>query len=132
MKWRLKRKAEDEVGRIGVAIDTLDDMEQIFKDIPLDQVNTNFTINATAFIMMAMYIVTAEKQGVARNKVSLTTQNDILKEYVARGTYIFPPGPSIRLIGELVEGFDVTFEGSDTKHKRVALITFIKLPLSKF
>jgi methylmalonyl-CoA mutase N-terminal domain/subunit len=90
--------AQGEVGKVGVAIDSLADMEALFKDIPLDQVSTSMTINAPAAILLAMYIVVAEKQGVAPSKLSGTIQNDILKEYMARGTYIFPPVPSMRLI----------------------------------
>jgi len=90
--------AQGEVGKVGVAIDSLADMEALFKDIPLDQVSTSMTINAPAAILLAMYIVVAEKQGIAPSKLSGTIQNDILKEYMARGTYIFPPVPSMRLI----------------------------------
>lgn len=87
-----------EVGKVGVAIDSLADMESLFKDIPLDKVSTSMTINAPAAILLAMYIVVAEKQGIDPSKLSGTIQNDILKEYMARGTYIFPPVPSMRLI----------------------------------
>ncbi|MGI6576411.1 MAG: acyl-CoA mutase large subunit family protein [bacterium] len=90
--------AEGEVGKVGVAIDSLQDMEILFADIPLDKVSTSMTINAPAAILLAMYIAVAEKQGVAPAQLSGTIQNDILKEYVARGTYIFPPQPSMRLI----------------------------------
>ena len=92
-----------EVGRVGVAISSLADMEQVFADIPLDKVSTSMTINATAAILLALYLAVAEKQGVSWTKVSGTVQNDILKEYIARGTYIFPPKPSLRLIGDIVE-----------------------------
>ncbi len=95
--------AKDDVGKLGVAIDTLKDMEEIFEGIPLDQTSTSFTINATASILLAMYVVTAEKQGVSSDKLRGTIQNDIIKEYIARGTYIFPPAPSIRLIGDTIE-----------------------------
>lgn len=95
--------AKDDVGKLGVAIDTLKDMEEIFGGIPLDQISTSFTINATASILLAMYVVTAEKQGVSSDKLRGTIQNDIIKEYIARGTYIFPPEPSIRLIGDTIE-----------------------------
>lgn len=95
--------AKDDVGKLGVAIDTLKDMEEIFEGIPLDQISTSFTINATASILLAMYVVTAEKQGVSSDKLRGTIQNDIIKEYIARGTYIFPPAPSIRLIGDTIE-----------------------------
>ncbi len=90
--------AQGEVGKVGVAIDSLDDMETLFADIPLDQVSTSMTINAPAAVLLAMYIAVAEKQGVDPTKLSGTIQNDILKEYMARGTYIFPPAPSMRLI----------------------------------
>ncbi len=87
-----------EVGKVGVAIDTLADMETLFEGIPLDKVSTSMTINAPAAILLAMYIAVAEKQGVPTDKLKGTIQNDILKEYIARGTYIFPPKPSMRLI----------------------------------
>ena len=92
-----------EVGRVGVAISSLADMEQVFDGIPLDKVSTSMTINATASILLALYLVVAEKQGVPWSKISGTVQNDILKEYIARGTYIFPPRPSLRLIADVVE-----------------------------
>jgi methylmalonyl-CoA mutase N-terminal domain/subunit len=95
--------AYGEVGKVGVAIDTLADMEILFDNIPLDKVSTSMTINAPAAILLAMYIAVAEKQGVARNKIIGTIQNDILKEYIARGTYIFPPKPSMRLITDVFE-----------------------------
>jgi methylmalonyl-CoA mutase, N-terminal domain len=87
-----------EVGKVGVAIDSLADMERLFEAIPLDQVSTSMTINATAAILLCMYMAVADKQGVAWKQLTGTIQNDILKEYVARGTYIFPPTPSMRLI----------------------------------
>ncbi len=92
-----------EVGQVGVAIDSLYDMETLFADIPLDKVSTSMTINAPAAVMLAMYIVAAEKQGVPSEKLNGTVQNDVLKEYVARGTYIFPPGPSVRLAADIME-----------------------------
>ena len=92
-----------EVGKVGVAIDSLADMEILFDGIPLDKVSTSMTINAPAAILLAMYMGVAEKQGVPFNKLSGTIQNDILKEYVARGTYIFPPTPSMRLITNVFE-----------------------------
>ncbi len=95
--------AYGEVGKVGVAIDTLADMEILFDNIPLDKVSTSMTINAPASILLAMYIVVAEKQGVSQNKISGTIQNDILKEYFARGTYIFPPEPSMRLITDIFD-----------------------------
>lgn len=94
--------AEDEVGRVGVAIDSLEDMETVFKDIDLSSVSTSFTINATAAIMLAMYIAVGEKQGVPPEKLRGTIQNDMLKEFVARGTWIFPPRPSLRLIADSI------------------------------
>jgi methylmalonyl-CoA mutase, N-terminal domain len=93
--------ADGEVGKVGVAIDTLADMEILFSGIPLDKVSTSMTINAPATVLLAMYLAVAETQGVGRDKVSGTVQNDILKEYIARGTYIFPPRPSMRLITNL-------------------------------
>ncbi len=93
--------AEGEVGRAGVAIDTVDDLERLFHAIPLDRVSTSMTINATAAILLAMYMVVGDEQGVPRSKLQGTVQNDILKEYIARGTYIFPPEPSLRLVTEL-------------------------------
>ncbi|HEY8347142.1 MAG TPA: methylmalonyl-CoA mutase family protein [Symbiobacteriaceae bacterium] len=93
--------AEGEVGKVGVAIDSLADMEVLFDGIPLDKVSTSMTINAPAAVLLAMYIAVAEKQGVPSYKLQGTIQNDILKEYVARGTYIFPPGPSMRLITDI-------------------------------
>jgi methylmalonyl-CoA mutase N-terminal domain/subunit len=91
-----------EVGKVGVAIDSLADMERLFEGIPLDRVSTSMTINAPAAILLAMVVAVAEKQGVSRAKLSGTVQNDILKEYVARGTYIFPPAPSMRLATDLM------------------------------
>ncbi len=92
-----------EVGKVGVAIDTLDDMETLFANIPLDKVSTSMTINGTASILLAMYIAVAEKQGVSSTELRGTIQNDILKEYAARGTYRFPPKPSMRLITNIFE-----------------------------
>jgi methylmalonyl-CoA mutase N-terminal domain/subunit len=90
--------AAGEVGKVGVAIDSLADMEALFEGIPVDKVSTSMTINGPAAVLLAMYIAVGEKQGVAPDKLSGTIQNDILKEYIARGTYIFPPVPSMRLI----------------------------------
>ncbi len=90
--------SEGEVGKVGVAIDTLADMEKLLEGIPLDKVSTSMTINAPAAILLCMYIAVGEKQGVPSEKLTGTIQNDILKEYIARGTYIFPPKPSMRLI----------------------------------
>ena len=95
--------SEGEVGKVGVAIDSLKDMEILFNGIPLDKVSTSMTINAPASVLLAMYIVVAEKQGVTKDKLRGTIQNDILKEYIARGTYIFPPEPSMRLITNIFE-----------------------------
>ncbi len=92
-----------EVGKVGVAIDSLADMETLFDGIPLDKVSTSMTINATASILLAMYIAVGEKQGVKRDKLRGTIQNDILKEYIARGTYIYPPKPSMRIINNIFE-----------------------------
>ena len=92
-----------EVGKVGVAIDSLRDMEILFDGIPLDKVSTSMTINAPAAVVLAFYIALAEKQGVAKEKLRGTIQNDILKEYIARGTYIFPPQPSLRLITNIFE-----------------------------
>ena len=94
-------RALGEVGRAGVAIDTVDDMHLLFEGIPLDKVSTSMTINATAATLLAMYIVVAEERGVSRAQLSGTIQNDILKEYIARGTYIYPPAPSMALIAEV-------------------------------
>lgn len=93
--------AKGEVGKVGVAIDSLEDMEALLEQIPLDKVSTSMTINAPASVLLAMYIVVAEKQGVTPDQISGTIQNDILKEYIARGTYIFPPKPSMRLITDI-------------------------------
>jgi methylmalonyl-CoA mutase N-terminal domain/subunit len=93
--------SEGEVGKVGVAIDSLQDMEILFDQIPLEKVSTSMTINATAAILLAMYIAIAKKQGADLKKLSGTIQNDILKEYIARGTYIFPPEPSMRIITDI-------------------------------
>ncbi|GLV47453.1 methylmalonyl-CoA mutase [Thermus sp. LT1-2-5] len=92
-----------EVGRVGVSIATLEDMRKLFDGIPLDQVSTSMTINAPAMMLLALYLLVAEEQGVSWNKVSGTVQNDILKEFFARGTYIYPPGPSMRLVTDIFE-----------------------------
>ena len=94
--------AEGEVGRAGVAIDSVVDLERLFHGIPLDRVSTSMTINATAAILLAMYIVVGEEQNVPLAKLQGTLQNDILKEYIARGTYIYPPAPSLRLVTDIV------------------------------
>ncbi len=95
-------RAAGEVGQVGVAIDSVADMEELFTAIPLDQVSTSMTINAPAPVLVAMYIVAAERQGVPADAVMGTAQNDVLKEYVARGTYIYPPRPSLRLAADLI------------------------------
>ena len=95
--------AHGEVGKVGVSISSVHDMELLFKDIPLDRVSTSMTINAPAGVLLAMYIAVAKKQGADVNKLRGTIQNDILKEYVARGTYIFPPAPSMRLITDIFQ-----------------------------
>ena len=93
--------AAGEVGRVGVAIDSLDDMAELFEGIPLDRVSTSMTINSTAIILLAMYVALADRQGIARAKLSGTVQNDILKEYLARGTFIYPPPASLRLVTDI-------------------------------
>jgi methylmalonyl-CoA mutase N-terminal domain/subunit len=94
--------AAGEVGKVGVSISSLEDMETLFDGIPLDRVSTSMTINAPASVLLAMYIAVARRQGVDPRKLTGTVQNDILKEYIARGTYIYPPGPSMRLITDLL------------------------------
>src|SRR6476620_651728 len=94
-------RAEGEVGRTGVAIDSVEDMERLFAAIPLAQVSTSMTINATAPILLLLYELVAEERGVPAADLAGTVQNDLLKEYAARGTYIYPPGPSMRLITDL-------------------------------
>jgi len=96
-------RAEGEVGRVGMSVDTLKDMEIAFEGIPIDKISTSLTINSTAAILLAMYIVVAEKQGLNTEKIRGTAQNDILKEYVGRGTWIFPVEPSMRLIADIIE-----------------------------
>jgi methylmalonyl-CoA mutase N-terminal domain/subunit len=93
--------AQGEVGRVGVAIDTVEDLKTLFRDIPLDRVSTSMTINATAAILLAMYVVAGEEQQVPRSKLTGTVQNDVLKEYIARGTYIYPAAPSLRLVADI-------------------------------
>jgi len=95
--------AEGEVGKVGVAIDSLEDMEILFKGIQLENVSTSMTINATGFILLAFYVALAKKQGADLKKITGTIQNDILKEYAARGTYIYPPKPSMRIITDIFE-----------------------------
>ncbi|MDH3297669.1 MAG: methylmalonyl-CoA mutase family protein [Gemmatimonadota bacterium] len=100
--------AVGEVGRVGVAIDTLDDLDTLFDGIPLDRVSTSMTINSTAAILLALYVALADERGIARDRLSGTVQNDILKEFVARGTYIYPVEPSLRLVTDVI-----SFCGSD-------------------
>jgi methylmalonyl-CoA mutase N-terminal domain/subunit len=96
-------RVEDEVGRVGVAIDTLADMEVLFRDIPLGQISTNFTINSTAPIILAMYYALAEKLGIPPDQVRGTVQNDMIKEFIARNTYIFPVEPSLKIVADIIE-----------------------------
>jgi len=95
--------AMGEVGRTGVAVDSLKDMEILFDRIPLDKVSTSMTINATSIVLLAMYIAVGKKQNVSADKLTGTIQNDILKEFIARGTYIYPPKPSMRLITDILD-----------------------------
>jgi methylmalonyl-CoA mutase, N-terminal domain len=95
-------QAAGEVGRVGVAIDSLEDMEVLLDGIPLDRVSTSMTINATAAILLALYVAVARRRDIAEDALAGTVQNDILKEYVARGTYIYPPGPSLRLVTDVI------------------------------
>jgi methylmalonyl-CoA mutase N-terminal domain/subunit len=94
--------AEEEVGRVGVAIDTVADMELLFEGIPLEQISVHFTVNAPAAIILAMYVVLAERRGIPLKQLRGTLQNDILKEFIARNTFIFPPEPSMRLVGDII------------------------------
>ena len=110
--------AIDEVGRVGVAVNHVGDMERLFRGLPLDRLSVNFTINATSAIILAYYLVTAELQDVGWDRLSGTLQNDILKEYLARGTYIFPPKPSLRIIGTLLSTAPPTRRGSTRSASR--------------
>jgi methylmalonyl-CoA mutase N-terminal domain/subunit len=103
-----------EVGRVGVSISSIRDMQTLFKEIPLDKVSTSMTINAPAAVLLAMYIVVGRNQGVEESKLKGTIQNDILKEYVARGTYIFPPKPSLRLITDIFQYCEKNIPGWNT------------------
>ncbi len=123
--------ADGEVGRVGVAIDTVDDLADLFRGIPLDRVSTSMTINATAAILLAMYVVVGEETGVPRERLSGTVQNDILKEYVARGTYIFPAAPSLRLTTEIMrfvaeEGMSINPISISGYHMREAGATAVQ------
>src|SRR3989454_138390 len=99
-------RAEGEVGKTGVAIDSIDDMRRLFLDIPLQDVTTSMTINATAAILLLLYELVAEEQGVEASRIGGTVQNDLLKEYAARGTYIYPPKPSMRIITDRFDAKD--------------------------
>jgi len=94
-------RAEGEVGKVGVAIDSMADMRMLLADLPLDKVTTSMTINSTGAILLLMYELVAEEQGVPATAISGTIQNDLLKEYIARGTYIYPPKPSMRIITDI-------------------------------
>src|SRR6266536_4276550 len=94
-------RAEGEVGKTGVAIDSVEDMARLFNGIPLDRVSTSMTINSTAAILLLLYELVAEEQGVSADRLTGTVQNDLLKEYAARGTYIYPPRPSMRIITDI-------------------------------
>ena len=123
--------AEGEVGRAGVAIDVVDDLERLFHEIPLDRVSTSMTINATAATLLAMYVVVGDEQGVPREKLEGTLQNDILKEYIARGTYIYPPEPSLRLVADIfrfttAEGMKVNPISVSGYHMREAGATAVQ------
>src|SRR6266566_1218597 len=127
--------AEGEVGRAGVAIDTVDDLARLFDGIPLDRVSTSMTINATAPVLLAMYVVVGEEQGVPRGKLQGTVQNDILKEFIARGTYIYPIEPSLRLAIDVcrfvtIEGMSVNPISVSGYHMRGALA--VGLDLNQF
>lgn len=95
--------AKGEVGRVGVAISSFEDMEIVLKDLPLEQISTSMTINSTASILLCLYAAVADKHGFARSKLKGTIQNDVLKEYIARGTYVFPPGPSLKITTDIFE-----------------------------
>jgi len=123
--------ARGEVGRVGVAIDTVDDLAILFREIPLDRVTTSMTINATAAILLAMYVVVAEEQGLPRTALGGTLQNDILKEYIARGTYIYPAEPSLRLITDIFrfvadEGMNINPISISGYHMREAGATAVQ------
>ena len=123
--------AEGEVGRVGVPVSTLDDMRTLLKDIPLDQVSVSMTINATAAILLAFYLAAAEENGVPFEKLRGTLQNDVLKEYIARGTHIFPPQASLRIVTDILSSATVRFSSGTPSLFRD--ITFAKqaLPLPR-
>src|SRR5262249_33889259 len=93
--------AAPEIGKVGVPVNSIDDMALLFEEIPIDRINTSMTINATAMWLLSMYVALAEQQGIDPKTLQGTTQNDLIKEYLARGTYIFPPRPSMRLIVDM-------------------------------
>ena len=95
--------SQGEVGKVGVAIDSIEDMRLLFDEIPLDKVSTSMTINSTAAVLLALYVAVAEERGISRDQLKGTIQNDVLKEYIARGTYIFPPEPSLRIITDIFD-----------------------------
>jgi methylmalonyl-CoA mutase N-terminal domain/subunit len=117
--------AAGEVGKVGVAISSLEDMERLFDGIPLGKVSTSMTINSTASILLSLYVAVAKKQGVDPKQIRGTVQNDILKEYIARGTYIFPPAPSMRLATDIIEY--CARELPNWNPISIAVITFAKL-----
>jgi methylmalonyl-CoA mutase N-terminal domain/subunit len=100
--------SEGEVGKVGVAIDSIEDMKTLFNGINLEEVSTSMTINATGFILLSFYVALAKQQGADLKKITGTIQNDILKEYAARGTYIYPPKPSMRIITDIFESVSYT------------------------
>ena len=104
--------SEGEVGKVGVSISNLADMEILFKDIPLDKISTSMTINSTSFILLALYVALAKKRGIDIKELSGTIQNDILKEYAARGTYIYPPKHSMRIITDIFESVIICQNGT--------------------
>jgi len=123
--------AAGEVGRVGVTVASVEDLKRLFEGIPLDRVSTSMTINATASILLAMYLVTAEEQGVPWSRVAGTVQNDVLKEYVARGTYVFPPAESLRLVTDVLRfvvarGLDVHPISISGYHMREAGATAVQ------
>ena len=103
--------AHGEVGKVGVAIDSIEDMRVLFDGIPLDQVTTSMTINSPAAILLLLYQLVAEENGISSSDIGGTIQNDVLKEYIARGTYIYPPAQSLRLITDIFTGFELRFTG---------------------
>jgi len=113
--------ARGEVGKVGVPISHLGDMRQLFDSIPLEQMNTSMTINATAAWLLALYIAAADEQGADRSKLTGTVQNDIIKEYLSRGTYVFPPEPSLRLITDIIS---YTYQSPEVEPDQCLLLPF--------